>query len=361
MTMPTQADPPHPAARRRNRHKNLVVLLSCLALGAFAVVLVQNPALRLGREPEFVGQVAFSPDGKRLGWTSEGRGEGRVVVWDLHSGRRCLLIGPRDSEPELTVRSTYSTLAFSPDGLIIATGTRSAPGPDPRVILWDSTTGQRKRIFRGHTDAVIALAFAPDGKTLATASRDRTVRLWDPDTGQERSGLQAGNASVTSLAFSPDGRSLASGWTDHLVRIWNVEAGTLSASLQGHRKGVSCVTYSPRGMLASGGFVATLRLWDPSSGQARSTHEGLPNTPRAMSFSGDGMTLAIKFAETSTGTLWDVEAGMPRATFENAAAGLAFAPEGSTLATAGGAQGRLFLVDALATTTAADPVSTSPR
>jgi WD40 repeat protein len=322
-----------------------MALLFCLLVFGGLVVIIQNPDLIARQSPRFVGQVAFSPDGKRLAWTSEGNREGRVVVWDLSHHRQALLIGPRDSEPERVAVSTYTSVAFSTDGRTIATGTRSTPDPDPRVILWDSETGRRRQILRGHTDAVLAVAFSADSKTLASASRDRTVKLWDLASGQARATLSAGNAPVTSIAFSPDGRLLATGWTDRWVRVWDVANGQPSSSLQGHTKAVTCVAFSPDGQtLVSAGFDLTLKVWDLKTGRQRSSHAGFPNPCRLIVFSPDGNTLALKFAETSTGALWDVEAGRIRSTFTNAAAGLAYAPDGTFLAVAGGAQGRAFLV-----------------
>ena len=102
--------------QRKQRRNRLIALVSCLAVVMSLVFIIQNPALISRRSPGFVGQVAFSPDGKRLAWTSEGQGEGRVIVWDLEHRRQRLLIGPRDSEPDRVAVSTYTSLAFSPDG-----------------------------------------------------------------------------------------------------------------------------------------------------------------------------------------------------------------------------------------------------
>jgi WD40 repeat protein len=351
------------AQRRSHRRRPLVALLSCLGILGVFFSFIQNRDYFTRSAPRFVGQVAYSLDGKRLAWTSEGDGEGRFAIWDMVRNRQRLLIGPRDSERERTSVSTYTSLAFSPDGSVIATGTRSIPNPDPRVIVWDCQSGLCKQILRGHSDAVFAVAFAPVGGALASASRDRTVKLWDLTSGRERATLNAGTASVSSIAFSPDGRSIATGWSDRMIRVWDVQTGRVAALLQGHMQAVICVAYSPDGRtLASGGFDATLRLWDVQTGQERSVRGGFANVCRSVEFSPDGKTLAIKFAETSTGAFWDVETRQVRATFPNASAGLAFAPDGSILAVGGGARGRVYLI-----TTSVDnlpsnrPIRTNPN
>jgi WD40 repeat protein len=332
--------------RRRFHTRTPIGLLVTLGILSCLVLVIQNPSLITRPSARFVGQVAFSPDGKTLAWTSEGDGEGRVIVWDLVNHRQRLLIGPRASERDRGAVSTYTFLAFSPDGRTLATATRSTGVPDSRIILWNAETGQSRQILRGHTDALSALDYSPDGNTLASASRDRTVKLWDVATGRTLATLSIPDVPVTSIAFSPDGRLLATGWADRFVRVWEVTSGQLSATLSGHTQAIACVAFVPDGRtLASSGFDNTLRFWDLESRRQRSAHTGFPNTCRSIICSPDGKTLAIKFAETSDGALWDVEAGQVRSTFAHAAAGLAFAPDGRVLAIGGGAGGRVFLIE----------------
>jgi WD40 repeat protein len=107
---------------------------------------------------------------------------------------------------------------------------------------------------------VYALAFAPDGRTLATGSFDKTLRLWDLATGAARE-LRGHEMIVVQAAFSPDGRVLASTGLDHTIRLWDVASGAGSV-LRGHREKIQGIALSPDGKwVASGGSDGTVRLW----------------------------------------------------------------------------------------------------
>jgi WD40 repeat protein len=140
-------------------------------------------------------------------------------------------------------------VAFSADGKRLASA-----GEDKTVKVWDAQTGQEQLTLKGHADRVYSVAFSPDGKRIASASWDMTVKVWEAQTGQEQLTLKGHAGRVHSVAFSPDGKRLASAG-DGTVRLWDADAGQQVLALQGHTDRVWSVAFSPDGKrLASGGY-----------------------------------------------------------------------------------------------------------
>jgi serine/threonine protein kinase len=192
-----------------------------------------------------------------------------------------------------------------------------------------------KRTLTGHTNSVYAVAFSPDGKTLASGSNDRTVKLWDIETSELRGTLGGHTDGVYSVAFSPDGRSLASGSNDTTVNLWDVETQELRRTLVGHTGAVYSVSFSEDGkQLFSGSNDKTVRVWDLYSGELKRTLRGLDDSVDAVATSPDGNTLAsasldntVKLRDIRTGELKFSLTGHRRPVTS-----VAFSADGKTLA-----------------------------
>jgi WD40 repeat protein/serine/threonine protein kinase len=242
--------------------------------------------------------VAFSPDGKLVAAGSSDR----LFVCDAATGR------------PLPVRYSPAgplwSLAINPDGTRLACVV-GAPNSKAtaRLELLDLTTGQRVASLRGHTGFLRSLTFSPDGRLLAAACDDTSVRVWSmspaPQDGDREKVLCLGHTrGVNSVCFSPDGKHLASAGMDRTVRVWDVSTGKELLTLRGHVAAVNSVTYADNGQrLISLGADRMMRVWDARAATNPRTVPAHLGTVLFLKFSADGARLVTADArETKT---WD--------------------------------------------------------
>ncbi|RYP70100.1 hypothetical protein DL769_005077 [Monosporascus sp. CRB-8-3] len=224
-------------------------------------------------------------------------------------------------------------VAFSPDGKLIASASC-----DRTVRLWDPITGASLQTLKGHRDSVRAVIFSPDGKLIASASSDRTVRLWDPTTGATLQTLKdyPGWNLIDIVTFSPDGRLVASALT-MTVRLWDPATGTALQTLKGHLDSVRAVIFSPDGkLIASASEDKTVKLWDPAKGALLQTLKSHSHSVMAVAFSPD-IKLVASASIDKTVKLWDPAKGALLQTLNGHSGpvyAVTFSPDGKLIASA---------------------------
>jgi RNA polymerase sigma factor (sigma-70 family) len=254
--------------------------------------------------------LAFTGDSKFL---ASGSSDKTAKVWEVDTLERPSLLALVGGNSRVKEKATFMTselrpvnaLAYSPDGKTLALATA-----DKTVHIRDAATGAIVRALDGHADAVLCLTVSPDGKLLATAGRDKSVKLWDLSTGAEKLSLESTPGTVYSLAISPDGSKLAGGSDDH-IKLWDLgmsaTTSALKAALLKDPGGsVQALTFSPDGRtLAAGYFDGTIKLRDPSKDAQPRTLQGHRAAVRALAFARNGILASA--AEDGLVKLWDVE------------------------------------------------------
>ena len=176
------------------------------------------------------------------------------------------------------------TLAFSPDGKSVASGSS-----DSNIILWDVASGRELRAFSGHTEKVTSVAFSPDGTMVVSASSDNTVKLWAVASGQLLNTLDKNLKLARFVAFSPDGKMIISGGASK-IKLWLVKDGKELFTLSG--LSATSIAFSPDGnTLVLGSFDHTVKLLDVASGELLRTLSGHSSSVTSVAFSSDGKTV----------------------------------------------------------------------
>jgi WD40 repeat protein len=277
--------------------------------------------------PDCRGAAAFSADGKYL---ASGNRQG-IRLWETLSFKEVR----RFEDPRVDIRG----LAFSADGKFIASAS------DFTVGVWEVATGKQVNRLQAHDSVIYSLAFTPSSDGVVSGSDDGTAIVWDLDTMKPRHILSGHYRVAGSVECSPDGKMLATGEgypsgygnNEAQIRLWSLADGTLVRQFTGHLHSVHRLAFSPDGTrLASAGYDARFRVWDPATGKRLFQIRGNEGT-RTLAYSPDGKMLVLG---TSWGDLSLVQAengqkvrdlGTPQGDYRRRVMHAAFSGDGMTV------------------------------
>jgi hypothetical protein len=220
-------------------------------------------------------ELKFSLNGQLL-LAAGGRGakSGRVLVWDIISGKKLMTLGEE--------YDTVLSADIRPDQSQVALG-----GPSRLVKIIATNTGQVQHKIKKHTDWVTAVAFSPNGQMLASADRNGGISIWDPDTAQELFTLAGHKSAVTALSWRADSKLLASCSEDGSAKLWEMQEGKQAKNWTAHDKGALWISYCRDGRLVTCGRDNNITLWDSNGSQTKKL-KSIDELPLRAAFTQDG-------------------------------------------------------------------------
>jgi dipeptidyl aminopeptidase/acylaminoacyl peptidase len=314
--------PPAALARQRRRKAFAVLAVMLGLIGGLAFNMMRRTIV----------DVALSPDGRTLAVSSSGHEasmEKRVLLWDLPQERLTVVPQPH-----------VGKLAWSPDGQMLAVLTATGiqrDGNSGRVVLMRPAQGEGPGVLLGKGPAMDCLAFAPDGRTLATGDIEG-VKLWDVGQGGRVADMPHGQP-VYQVAFTPDGRRLVAGLRDGTVAVWDVAGPRLVQAWQAHPFAVSALVLAPDGqtLLSAGSLDATVKFWDAAAFQETRSFHLTMGWVTGLAFAPGGGRLAVaggSFHRPGQVVLLDPVSGKEEGRFEtraNTVLAPVFTRDGKTL------------------------------
>jgi WD40 repeat protein len=262
-------------------------------------------------KPEETGGIPVRPDilpqAASLAWSKDGKllavGTYREVkLFQMPGGKLLRTLGGH--------ADVVRALAFSPDGSTLAAA-GGVPGVGGEIRLWNPADGSLRKTLAGHADCIYSFGWRPDGKQFATSSYDKTIRIWDAAKGESVAELKDHADAVFGLVYTASGKYLATGSADRSIRVWDGQTGKRLYTLAGHAEMVTALAAHPTAdQIASVSADKTLRVWNlrPDGGDAARTSPSQPDVLTDVRYSPDGKWL-VTASNDGTVKVWDASTG----------------------------------------------------
>jgi len=202
-----------------------------------------------------------------------------------------------------------NSVAYAPDGRSVASA-----GVDGAIYGWSVAGNEAPRALLGHSGSVVSIAISPDGAQIASGGIDGTVRLWNTAGGGSLATASVTADSADAVAFSPDGDSVVAGYDSGIVRIWDTATHQSVLSFRAHDAGICSLDWSPDGSwIVTGGYDETARIWDALTGELHVSLLEHTDCVSAVAFTPDNRQV-VTGSWDLTVRLWDAETGESLAT-----------------------------------------------
>jgi len=257
-----------------------------------------------------ITQIKYSLDGKVIASASWDK---TVKLWDAKTGKLInTLIGHKDGINSIAFIPTSFNSPDQEEGYILVSGSE-----DQTIKVWQiSDQVKLIKTLKGHTDSIKAITVSPDGKLIASAGYDNTIKIWTT-AGELLQTIEAHNLAITSIAFTPtplnlsskekSDYTLATGSWDNTIKLWSIsDAGNNSKLwhiLTGHQDGITTISFNSDGtLLASGSGDRNIKLWNTQTGELIKNLRGHTSQINSLAFSSDDKSIVS--GEEQQGLFW---------------------------------------------------------